>query len=287
LGKIFIGILLVFLALAAPVRTQAEVLGEGVSEDLDNLALKVLTLNIHGAVNWFGQFDLDGIIHFIEEVNPDIVGLQEVDRNWSNVSNFEDLPLEMATRLKMFYAYSASLERNGGNFGNLILSKHPFTQIWTQNLPGNLEQRSVVFAQFIINGVRINFLTTHLGLSEADRLAQSAAIVQLANQVDGPLIITGDFNGDGADPSIAPLRSNFLDLLDQSDFRESGTFRAKDGNISSRIDFILTTPEFGVSRVQIFDNYISDHLPVLVEVNLLVDRKNMGGEPVFTQSTFF
>ena len=105
------------------------------------LTLKVMTFNIHSAINWYGSFDLDGLANFISETNPDIVGLQEVDLSWSSMSDFQDIPTQLAQRLHMYCAFSASRERNNGFFGNLILSKYPILQEWTSLLPGSLELR--------------------------------------------------------------------------------------------------------------------------------------------------
>ena len=54
----FIYILLIILCVsfgstAKAAETEAEPL-------VNSLNLKILTLNIHGGVNWYGQYDLDG-----------------------------------------------------------------------------------------------------------------------------------------------------------------------------------------------------------------------------------
>lgn len=278
-------LLIVVFTFFGAAAVQAESSDNGGLVEIPNLTLRILTFNIHSALNWNGEYDLEGIINFIREVNPDLVGLQEVERFWSSASNFQDLPAEMASRLNMFYAYSVSLERDNGYFGNLILSKYPITQIWTENLPGSLEKRSLAFTQLFVKGARINFLTTHLGLSLEDRQEQITSILQFVNQVNGPLIITGDFNGIPQESSISLLCSNFLDLQERSEVKENGTFRLKEGNIGSRIDYILTTPDFGLSSFRIYnDNYLSDHLPVVTEVSLTVDPENVAGEPLYQAS---
>lgn len=253
--------------------------------DIECIRLKVLTLNIHGAINWSGSYDLDGLIHFIKEIDPDIVGLQEVNRVWSSVSQFQDIPGELALRLNMYPIFSISLERNYGNFGNLILSKHPVVQIWTAQLPGSLETRSFSFAQVFIKGIRVNFLTTHLGLSTSDRLLQTAKIIEFSNQIEGPLIITGDFNGGSSDLAVANLKQHFIDIQEMSEWKDQGTFRMKDGTISTgtKMDYILTTPEFGISKIQIVDNYISDHLPVVAEIFLQVAKTEIAGGQISVQ----
>lgn len=235
------------------------------------ISLKVMTFNIHSAINWYGKLDVEGLVHFIEDVQPDIVGLQEVDVGWSSLTNFENIPAKLSERLHMDYAFSASRERNNGFFGNLILSKYPIVQQWTMVMPGSLEPRSFALVQFEIEGQRINFLTTHLGLSVSDRLVQVSTILDFVNEIGGPLIITGDFNGNDNDPAVAEIKKHLFDLQTTSDFKDSGTFRSKDGNVypGSKMDYILTSPEFGLSTMVVeVDNFVSDHVPLIAELTL-------------------
>jgi endonuclease/exonuclease/phosphatase family metal-dependent hydrolase len=265
--KILAFLFLLILILPMGVKAEAVSLSEP-NRDSNTLTLKVMTFNIHSAINWYGSFDLDGLVGFIRDFDPDIVGLQEVDCVWSSMSSFQDLPTELAQRLNMYCTYSASRERNNGYFGNLILSKYPITQVWTCPLPGSLEPRSFAFVQLRVNGVQLNFLTTHLGLSVADRLQQATKIIDFINQVSGPTIVAGDFNGGDDDPAVSDLKRNFLDLQRLSEFKDFGTFRSKDGKLSSKMDYILTTPEFSFTKLQVIDNYVSDHLPLIAEVTL-------------------
>ena len=49
-----------------------------------------------------------GLANFILETNPYIVGLQEVDLSSSSMSDFQDIPTQLAQRLHMYCAFSAS-----------------------------------------------------------------------------------------------------------------------------------------------------------------------------------
>lgn len=244
------------------------------SGGMDNIKLKILTLNLHSGINWYRKYDLEGIIQFIQEVNPDIVGLQEVDRFWSSASLFQDIPGELALRLKMFSSYSVSLIRNNGYFGNLVLSKYPITLMWAEQLPGILERRSFVLTQVNVNGVKINFATTHLGLSISDRLEQANTILQMTSQISGPLIMAGDFNARLEDEVIKLFKTRFLDVQDLNGSK-CGTFRIADHQIGPLIDYIFITPEFNLVHFEVIENYVSDHLPLVVELGLTVDRQTV------------
>jgi endonuclease/exonuclease/phosphatase family metal-dependent hydrolase len=247
------------------------------------LDMKIMTLNIHSGVNWQGQYDIDSLARFIAEANPDIVALQEVDRVWSNRSQFVDICAELAQRLQMMFTFSASLARNQGYFGNEILSKYPVVQAWAEKMPGKLEARSFVFSQVIISGIRVNLLNTHLGLSDEDRIVQVESIIKFLNQIDGPTVITGDFNGTSEDKAVALLRNEFFDIQSHTEQASQGTFRSKDGSIGDRMDYILTSPEFTLKRFEVVDNLLSDHLPLIAELELRVNPTQVAGEPVFGQ----
>jgi len=259
-------ILIILILLGAPAAVSAE--GTDDFEMIRQASLKILSLNIHGGVNWNGEYDFEGLLGFIREVNPDLIGLQEVDRVWSQRSHFQDICRELAQELNMSYAFSVSLERNDGFFGNQILSKYPIIQEWAERLPGILESRSFIFAQVLISGIKVNVINTHLGLSEEDRRLQAEDLVEFIGRINGPLIVMGDFNGSAADYGVSLLHANLVDLQENSEAKGRGTFKRKDGNASERIDYILTTPDFLLDNCQIVENNISDHLPLLAEVTL-------------------
>ena len=240
---------------------------------VNQITCRVLTLNIHSAIDWQNHFNLEGLAKLINDLNPDVVGLQEVDRFWSSVSQFQDIPGELALRTKMFAAFSVSRERNNGFFGNLVLSKYPILQMWTEDMPGSLERRSFIYAQINLKGSKINFLTTHLGLSVSDRLEQVNAMFECIREIKGPLIISGDLNGDATDPAVKLLLENFTELQDSSHFKGQGTFRGRNGVIGPKIDYIFVSPEFEPVNFQIIDSYISDHLPVMAEIRLHTETK--------------
>ncbi|GEM_PF-507843 len=245
------------------------------------IKLKIISINIHTAKNWNGIFDLDSLVEFLKSEDPDIIGMQEVDRNWSKRSMFLDLCTELSSRLNMYHAYSASLERAQGYYGNLILSKYPIVQSRAEKLPSTLETRSFVYGQVYLAGAWINIINTHLGLSEVDRYLQASKIDHFSKGLKGPLIIMGDFNAEASDPGVQILKQNKQDLQEMSEYCSWGTFRAQSGQLTGRIDYILVSNEFEYQSFKIVDNYISDHLPLIAEISLKSEPFSTTGEPVF------
>ena len=62
-----IWVLVALLMMIFPMKVQGEVsTNTELNHDQTILTLKVMTFNIHSAVNWYGSFDLDGLENFIQ-----------------------------------------------------------------------------------------------------------------------------------------------------------------------------------------------------------------------------
>ena len=151
--------------------------------------LTVATYNIAHAAGIDGRLDLERIAAEIERGGAEIVGLQEVDRHWSERSQFVDQAQWLADRLGMQVVYGANLDldppapdRPRRQYGTAILSSHPI--LWSRNThlprPENGEQRGLLEAGIDVDGVRIRVANTHLQHTSAvERRAQTERIVEL------------------------------------------------------------------------------------------------------------
>ena len=151
--------------------------------------LTVMTYNIHHGAGIDGVLDLERIAVLIEKSGADVVGLQEVDRHWSERSNWVDQPAWFAKRLKMHYAYAANLDLppvNPGEprrqYGTAILSKYPIKDFTNTLLPlyPTGEQRGLAVATIKVRGADLRFANTHLtSNNNAERLEQAQKVVEL------------------------------------------------------------------------------------------------------------
>ncbi len=88
--------------------------------------MRLLTYNIHKGVGSDRRYRLERIIHVIREQNPDLICLQEVDRNVRR-SRYHDQPALLADHLGTeAYLYQLNVPHREGGYGNLILSRWPF-----------------------------------------------------------------------------------------------------------------------------------------------------------------
>jgi endonuclease/exonuclease/phosphatase family metal-dependent hydrolase len=230
--------------------------------------LKVLSWNLHAGIDWYGRFLPKQTLACVRKWQPDLCGFQEVDRHWGTRSRYCDLARILAENLEMEAFFSPSLQHKNGSYGNLILSRYPLLNSCYQLLPDSREQRSFGYAQIISGGIRLGFLTTHLGLKAEDRCRQVEQIQRFVNSLPGPLIISGDFNATSKEQAVQMLTTKFYDLQSYSKGDQIGTIRLSDGQIGPRIDYLLASGEFTIERFQVLTNYCSDHLPLLAAVSL-------------------
>ncbi len=242
------------------------------------LPLKALTFNIHNGINWYGKYNLEQLAEFIDGLKPDLAGIQEVSRFWSAKTDYQDMASILGERLGMYPVFSATIGRgNKAFFGNLVLSKYPILKIWSEILPGNLEPRNYLAVQVQVRGARINFLTTHLGLSNAERLAQVSKIISFGVRLGNPLIITGDFNEKPNGSGVVLLNGNWVK---HNPSPQQGTLRLSDQEIGPEIDMIFTSPDFVLKSMKVCENALSDHLPVIAELGLELSWSQVAGEPI-------
>lgn len=237
------------------------------------IKLRIMTYNIRFGKGMDDLWDLDRTADVIRNANPDLVGIQEVDREWSSRSQFKDVVTELALRLGMYYTFAPALDKNPGapgeKFGNAILSRFPIRETWSQTLFADGMGRSVVGVKLDIEGVPLNFCTAHLGLSTSDRQRQVAEIVQAMEALSGPVVITGDWNTTEEADEVTAMTRIFQDAQSVVGKAGIGTFPAKQGP-RERIDFIFASPEFRVEAVDVPETLASDHLPVIADLSLSI-----------------
>lgn len=155
--------------------------------------LRLASYNIHGCVGLDRRFDPARIAEVIASIDPDIVGLQEVeDRNHFGRSVCEYL----GSRLNLHVSYGPTLKRGTNDYGNVILSRARPVETRLHDLSfGRREPRGAIDADFDIAGRRVRVLVAHLGLRGRERRQQFEQLQTLLDdrQSDAELLL-GDFN---------------------------------------------------------------------------------------------
>jgi endonuclease/exonuclease/phosphatase family metal-dependent hydrolase len=238
----------------------------------DDQIFRVMSFNIHHAQGTDGVLDVPRIATVIRTQRPDVVGLQEVDRHWSDRSAFEDQAARLARLLDMHVVYGANLDLDPPaedlprrQYGTAILSRYPILTWENTLLPrfGDHEQRGLLRALINVRGGPVQVYNTHLQHNDAaERLEQAKAIVELIGTPEEPVILTGDLNAPPEAPEIAPLTELLRDA-----WSGPGGYTHPSEQPTHRIDYVLGSRDLAPRRAAVItsDAAASDHLPVVAD----------------------
>ncbi len=137
---------------------------------------------------------LSTISEEIKTVNPDIIGIQELDNNTQRTNNSNQLEILAKMSGYEYFYFSKTIDFDGGEYGHGIMSKYPIINF--ESIPFSIqgnENRCFSRAIIEINGERIAFYNTHLDFGGNMQPQQITEIFYLA-QKDKYSIITGDMN---------------------------------------------------------------------------------------------
>ena len=241
------------------------------TEDDQNLRLRILSYNIHHAEGVDGKLDVPRIAQVILSVDPDLVALQEVDKNTIRTGKVNQ-DIELSRLTKMNSVFGSNITFQGGQYGNAILSK--FSIIKNKNflLPNvdSGEQRGLLQSQIqISNKENVLFFSTHLDhrRSDTERLASAKAINQIIGLDNkSPAILAGDFNDVPDSPTLKELGKVWL----RTNKKILRTIPAS--KPSRQIDYIFVQPKerWKIIESQVLDEDIaSDHRAIFSIIELI------------------
>ncbi len=210
---------------------------------------------------------LDEIIEFIRPLDPDVIGLVEVD-NGSYRSGKKSQAEKMAEELGHFHSYC---------------SKYGTTSRW-QRIPIYNQQGNAFLAKDTICGEKFHYFErgmkklvielelekvtiflVHLALSYKARQEQILHLYHLVKETNRPYILAGDFNAFMGEDEIQLLMS--ASGLKNADTEMQPSYPSH--NPRKHLDFILHSPEIKVNKFWMPDVQLSDHLPLIVDFDVL------------------
>ncbi|NUQ79154.1 MAG: endonuclease/exonuclease/phosphatase family protein [Polyangiaceae bacterium] len=169
--------------------------------------LRVLTLNIWNRMGpWEKRLEL--IRAGVRELDPDIIGLQEViSHDDSSQANAIGDAMGYHAAFGVAHDYGA-----GVHFGNAVLSRWPIQKVDVTPLPrgDSTEVRSLLYAEVLSPHGKIPFFVTHLNWKFHEGVIREAQVVAVADQIKRatpfdalPPILVGDMN---AQPDATEIR---------------------------------------------------------------------------------
>ncbi|MEQ9299517.1 MAG: endonuclease/exonuclease/phosphatase family protein [Cyclobacteriaceae bacterium] len=253
--------------------------------------MKIISFNIRYANQTDGnniwELRRQSVQDFINYESPDFFGLQEaVD---AQVKDFE----KTATGYK-WIGVGRDDGKNGGEFtplfydsgkwellesGTFWLSETPEapSSSWDAALP-----RICTWGAFRhkVSGAEVGVFNTHFDhVGKEARLNSARLILDKMGKIvnSDKVILIGDFNAEPESPPISALTERLIDTYSAaaSSLGQVGTFNGF--NIqeipSRRIDYVFTSEGFRIKKYEtdsriINGRYLSDHFPVIVELEL-------------------
>ena len=226
--------------------------------------LRVLTYNIEGHAQLVHGDHLAKIAAVINELKPDIVGLQEVHRKtWQSRFVDQAAELERLTGMHGWFGRSyASFE--GGEFGNMLLTRGEIVAASVHELPSIGEPRSVIESIVRIDGATLNVYVTHLTtwgrFNSKSRGEQLGCVAQHIRSSRYPYLLMGDFNAPPNAAEVEAFRHENAAELCGEDIGISHPL------MNERIDYIWADYGWDVPAARVVRTGPSDHWPVLAEL---------------------
>jgi len=256
---LLVGILLFYSFVVDPVR----------GEDDTKIVLRVLCYNIQHGRGMDNVVNLERTANAIKAWNPDLVAVQEVDKDTQRTN--ADQPKLLAEMLKMHYVFGKAIDYRGGEYGLVVLSRFPILEHQMVLLPPDVqpEQRGVLIAKIGIpdaQGKVIRFASTHLSVAaQSERDVQAAKIDTLLSEGIEPTIVAGDFNARPDNNAVVRFLSNWKDAADPALGKNVTPDRPR------RIDYIFfrsKDPFEVIESRTILDEMTSDHMPIFSILSL-------------------
>jgi endonuclease/exonuclease/phosphatase family metal-dependent hydrolase len=230
--------------------------------------LVVASYNIHRGVGLDRRRDLDRIAAVIEEMQPDVVGLQEVIRATGSAQ--ADQAGYLARRLGMELVMGVTRELAGGHYGNALLTRLPIVASVTHDLShGRRERRGALRVDLDSDGAVVHVFNCHFGLAFRERRRQIELLGRFIGgpaELPGPRVLMGDFNEWHRGPVTRGLRREFASPMRRLQRTHPAVFPVF---ALDRIywDGDLEGEELRAHRSRLA-KVASDHLPVVARLTL-------------------
>ncbi len=233
-----------------------------------------MTYNTHGCVGVDRVRSPERIAEVIAAHEPDIVGLQEMDVGRAR-SEYKDQPAVIADALGMHRYFYPGIRFKHGRYGNAVLSRTPLDLVTAGELPGWLGRRvrSAIWLSMKINGERLHFINTHIGLQRPERMRQVKAFLGPewlgGLKEDAPVVLTLDLNTGPRGKAYKMLAERLRNARNSKSRQVPGATFPSPLPVR-HLDHIFVGGPLRVLRVEVPKNRLvkraSDHRPVIADI---------------------
>ncbi|MDY9919028.1 MAG: metallophosphoesterase [Proteiniphilum sp.] len=223
---------------------------------------RLMSYNIHHGEGMDGKIDIERIGKLIIDINPEVVGLQEVDSVVVRSGNIDILQL-LSEQTGMYATFGYSILHDGGKYGNGVLTREKPIAVKKIALPGAKEARTAL----IVELDKYVVVNTHLSLTNEERLESVKIITDAVEIYDKPVFLMGDLNATPDSEPITFLQDKWQILSNPKQPTSPSV------NPRSTIDYILGYTAKGETyakyRAHVIDEQVaSDHRPLFVDIRL-------------------
>lgn len=235
--------------------------------------LRVLAYNIKHGQGMDLKIDLERIAKVIARENPDVVTLQEVDKNCKR-SGSVDQAAELGKLLKMNHRFGKFMDFQGGEYGMAVLSRFPIEATTVHKLPEGAEPRCAL--EVVVKSPnwpgRFSLVGIHNDwTSEELRVKQVSSLIDFLKKQKHPVVLAGDFNAVPNSDSLKLIGKNGFQMLRK---KRTNTWSSVDPKVE--IDFIFAKgfPAFSYEDKVIDEKVASDHRPIAVVISRQEEKKD-------------
>lgn len=244
--------------------------------------MKIMTFNIqHGVVfdDPEKKIDLAAFADYINAVNPDILGINEIRGSKIDSEKIENINEYNAPQAKilasltgMRYYFAPAIESKNGLYGNALLSRFDMGESTIIPIPSppedmrifsRYENRCLLKSRINTGSEEITVFVCHMGLNPQERLSAVEKICHELDSTEGKKILMGDFNMTPDNELLAPIYDRLVD----TEIKMSGNILTFPSDSPERkIDYIFASRDLKIISAKVPDRYISDHRVIIAEI---------------------
>lgn len=254
--------------------------------------LRIVTLNMaHGrGLSTYQGFhsakgierNLDRIAALLRRAKPDLVGLQEVDADshWNRrIHLLKQLQEKAGFADSAMGIHNRRAGRRPLAYGNGILSQYPIDHSDTQVFgKATLGEKGFLYTEVALEGGILPVVNLHLDFrSKVRRIRQVEHLIEYLEarhaEKEGTHyfapIVMGDFN-----TQLAKKKDAVAHLFEYLQSHCAYVLYPKEGKTfpsywpRHALDFIFVPPTYRVRQCRVLQAYVSDHRPVLIDLEL-------------------
>jgi len=223
---------------------------------------KKLHFPFGGYFNHAGE-NIECITEFLRELNPDVLGLIEVDAGSYRADKLNQAE-QIASTLGHYHVYRSK-------YGERSMTHH----IPLLNRQGNAflvrDSAHKETFHYFDKGMKrlvielemedVTFFLIHLALGSRLRHRQLGDLYDMIKEIDKPLIVAGDFNALWGEQEIRLFQAaTGLKSAHETNCPSFPSWKPK-----RHLDFVLHSPEIEIENCWMPDVRFSDHLPIICD----------------------